>query len=567
MRKKVFFHFYYVISFLLFFILFLVIFSLRLFYLQIIKGEYYYKLSLDNILKYRTIPAPRGLIFDRNHNLLVKNKEVTQLFIPSKYLKKYYPELSKFLNLNPLPKKHSFLPFLAKSNLSYRETAKILVNLEKFPQIILKKNFVRKYIVGEPFGHIIGFVNLISKEEYLRLKDKNYSFNDYIGKMGIEKEYENLLRGKKGEEIYIKNIKTGSSITYKLIKAVAGKNLWLTIDKDLQMKCWKLLNGRKGCIIISNPNNGEILAFVSYPSYNPQYFIEPKKELLPSKMCMFNRGIQGKYAPGSTFKLFTAYFALKNNIVTPDKKFYCNKKYYYGKWPYPFTCDGWHGWVNLEKAIKVSCNVYFYNIGAKIKIMDFYTEALKFPLSHKTGIDLPFETTPLFPSPGWKKRVFKEIWYPGDTLYLSIGQSYLLETPINILAFYNIIATSGKYYKLHLLKKIENPDGKSNEIKSRLLNDFSSDEKIWKILQKGLYKVVNEKGGTAYSARSKKVKFAGKTGTAENPHGKPHSWFVGYAPYDNPQISFVIFIENGGHGGEIAAPIAKKIVEWYFFKY
>lgn len=556
-------------------ILFLV-FILRIFYLQVLQGKYYQTLSLNNLLTYERIPAPRGEIYDRNGKLLAGNESVFELSCRKKYLDIDGPELQKLFTLDLSGLIHEEDPgykqLILKTRFSFADYITFEENIENFPHSQIKQRFIRKYNAPEASSHVLGYVNRISQKEYAELKVKDYHITDYIGRTGLEKYYEEELKGITGEEIYLRDKTRGSRRTWQLQPAQPGNSLNLSIDLDLQKKASELLSGLTGSVIISNPHTGEILCMVSAPTYNPQYILTPErfnKEIEKEKKGWLNRSIQGVYPPGSTFKLASAYIGLKEQTISPATQYYCNGKFFYKGWNRPFKCDNpWgHGKTNVQKALKVSCNVFFYEMAYRTTIRRLYFWSEQFGFGKQTQIDLPFEAKGLLPNPAWKKRVRNEPWVPGDTLFFAIGQSDLLCSPIQVLQLYNIAATRGKGYRMHLLNSIN--DHQNNNLyttEPKLDIDLSGDTEIWDVLAKGLSQCVNAKGGTAYRNRSKHYPFSGKTGTAENPHGEPHAWFAGYAPSNAPEIAFVVFIENGGHGGDAAVPIARDLIELYMSK-
>jgi len=352
-------------------------------------------------------------------------------------------------------------------------------------------------------------------------------------------------------------------------KPVPGEDLVLTIDRDLQLYGENLLFNKKGSIIISDPNSGEILALVNRPSFSPNIFANGisssdwQRLSSDADYPLTNRSVQGVYSPGSIFKVVTAIAALEEGVTDRNRKIYCSGSFELAG--QVFTCwdETGHGSLSMVDAIAHSCNIYFYTLGNDLGIERFNKYMQKFGLGEKTGIDLPAEAMGIIPSAQWKEREVKEIWFPGDSINLSIGQGYLLLTPLQVQNVITAIAADGEIYKLHLVKKIISADGNTvKEIKPEIYRKLNFFPDTFKIVKEGLRQTILK--GTGWRANIKELAVAGKTGTAENPQGETHAWFIGFAPYENPEICITVFLENGGEGGEAAAPIARAMLEKYF---
>lgn len=545
---------------------------LRLWQIQIIEQDIFKERALRNRIRLRLIKAPRGLIYDRNGILLVSNTSSFYVsVIPAETyrdIEKTCSILAKILNIdkNTLKEKikkrgrHSYKELLIKTKVNIKEVTQLKEHQDELSGVIIDLKPMRKYIYNSLASHVLGYTGLISLEELRKRKDDPYNYNvdDVIGKSGIERAFEDILRGEKGwEEVEVNTFGKIVNVIEKKEPKI-GKALYLSLDKGLQEFVESLLKGEKGAIIISNPKTFEILAMASSPDYNPQIFIDTKKYKTQWKKIitnpehpLTNRAIQGIYPPGSIFKLITAIGALEEGW-DPDTKIYCSGNLKIaGRNFYCWKLSG-HGYLNLLEGIENSCNIQFYTLGEKLGPERLYKYGRLFGLGEKTGIILPGEAKGLLPNPAWKKKKLKEIWYPGDTANMSIGQGFTLVTPIQLLSVINTIINNGKIYIPQIIKT-DYPKIK------RKLNIKSS---IFNFIKEGMRLVVEK--GTAKDSKIKELPFAGKTGTAQNPHGKPHSWFVGFAPYEDPQISFIILIENGGEGSEKAAPIARKIILKYF---
>jgi penicillin-binding protein 2 len=552
----------------------LVIILLRFFYLQVYNKDFYVDLSQRNYLKSMVLPAPRGLIYDRNNNVLAENKIVYSVYLipPYKFDKEKVKNLAEILGLKmeDLQKIYSkispYMPaYLLKRKLTPKEIILLEVSRDYLPSFTINMEFDRFYPYGSIASHIIGYMGEISKDE-LENEELDYSLGEKSGKYGLEASYEKILRGKKG----FRGISLYAYREKKIITAqkdpIPGRSIVSTIDIELQKVAEEALGEEKGVVIVSNPWTGEILALVSHPSFDPNKFIEgfTKKEweelIKNPDNPLNNRAISSLYPPGSIFKLVVALSALENNKVSSEDRFYCPGEYKIGK--YTFRCwkKGGHGHLDFIEGIAQSCNVVFFNVGLRIGDKSIEDYAKRFFLDSKTGIDIPGELKGFIPSREWKMERLREPWYPGDTLNLSIGQGYILVTPMEIHAMMSMIATEGILYKPHLVSKIIGMDSKEEVINPEVVGKVSISQNSWAVLKKGMKKVVDE--GTGLATRIPGVNISGKTGTAENPHGESHAWFSCFFPSENPQYVVTVFVEHGKSGGGRAAPIAKKVIEY-----
>lgn len=553
---------------------------ISLWYLQMIKGEEFKERAVENSIRALVEDAPRGRIYDRQEKLLVTNRPaVVVSIIPAEVddLKKLSERLSKIIaisseEISQIVKNYQENPFKPVKILDDVKTNKIVEIEERKDElkgVILEVKPRRDYLYHEFAAHSLGYVGEIDKEELQQFGNPKFQGGDIIGKAGLEKYYDDILRGEKGgKEVEVDAL--GQEIATLLYqKPVPGKDLVLTIDRDLQLYGENLLFGEKGSIIMSDPNSGEILALVNRPSFNPNIFANRisssdwKRLSSDIDYPLTNRSVQGLYSPGSIFKVVTAIAALEEGVTDRKRKIYCSGSFKLADWV--FTCwkETGHGSLSIVDAIAQSCNVHFYTLGNELGIEGFNKYMQKFGLGEKTGIDLPTEAIGIIPSAQWKKREIKEIWFPGDTINLSIGQGYLLLTPLQVHNLITTIAAEGEVYKLHLVKKIISADGNTvEEIKPEIYRRVNFSPDTSKIIKEGLRQTILK--GTGWRANIKEVAVAGKTGTAQNPHGETHAWFIGFAPYEDPEICITVFLENGGEGGEAAAPIARAMLEKYF---
>ncbi len=553
---------------------------ISLWYLQMIKGEELKERAVENCIRSLVEEAPRGNIYDRYGEMLVTNRPAVLVsIIPAEVnnLEELSKRLSEIIGLSreaieQKVKKYTDNPFKPVKILDDCKKDKIIEIEERKAElkgVVLEVQPRRNYLYHELAAHSLGYVGEIDKEELERLGNPKFQGGDIIGKTGLEKYYDSILRGEKGgKEVEVDAL--GREIALLLYqKPVPGKDLTLTIDKDLQSYGENLLCDKKGSMIISNPYTGEILALVNRPSFNPNLFTSgisyPDWEMLSSDLDypLTNRSVQCVYAPGSIFKVVTAIAALEEGITNRKRKVYCSGTFELAD--QVFTCwkESGHGSLNIVDGIAQSCNIYFYTMGKELGIEGFSKYIHKLGLGEKVGIDLPAEALGTIPSSEWKQREYKQIWFPGDNINLSIGQGYLLLTPLQIHSVICAVTTEGKIYRLHLVKEIISPDGSVvKEIKPEIYKKVDISNDTFQIVKEGLRDTILK--GTGWRANVKELSIAGKTGTAQNPQGETHAWFMGFAPYENPEVCITIFIENGGEGGEAAAPIARAMLEKYF---
>lgn len=560
----------------LFFLIIMFIFTIKLFSLQIVSNYKYILRSISNIENKVEIKPLRGEILDRNGIKLVENKPVFNIFFlkqknTSKRLKEEIFLLSKLLNISYKKTLKKVLNIgmynevLLKSNIEFNTLSYILANYNKFPDVRWKDSYIRNYLYNEAFFHLIGYVGEINKKELTLLHSKKYEVGDIIGKMGIEKKYDTILRGIKGEKI-LKNNAKGQLINEIILKNPSpGKTLKLTIDRYLQYAAYQLIKKYRGSVVIQNIKNGEILALVSSPSVDPNLFSKgiSKKlfmELLnnPSNPFLF-RPISAEYPASSIFKLLMTIAGLNENVINLKEKILCKGQLELGD--RIFKCTEKHGYENLLNAIRDSCNIYFYNVGLRLGIRNIDKYAKKLGFGQKTGIDIPNENDGFVPTPEWKINKLHEPWYDGDTLNVSIGQGYLLVTVIQINELTALIANRGHNFIPHVIKQIIDSNTKIpiTTITPQLKTNVFFSPSIWDTLIKGMIEVV--KNGTAkIGGVTTTVKIAGKTGTAEN-FGEDHSWFTAFGPVENPEIAITVMIENAGYGASVAAPIVATLFD------
>ncbi len=565
------------------FILIIICFAVllvNLWYLQIIKGQEFEQRAINNCIRSLVEEAPRGEIFDKNDKLLITNRPAVNFTVIPVEIADYQSLSNQLSSIVSLEESYLMDRFEQLKNRPFQ--AQIVVrDLEK-EQIIaveeqkyrLKGTLLtvqpeRKYLYSELAAHISGFVNEVSEEELKSAENAKLSGGDIVGKSGIEKYYDAYLRGKKGTKEVEVDALGREVLTLKYEEPVAGNDIYLTIDSELQQYIQKAILGLKGVVIVSEAGTGKILAMVSQPSYDPNLFtqqisLEQWNEIAQSKEnILCNRSIQGVYPPGSVFKLITAIAALEEGLVGLNEKIYCPGYYELGDLTFKCWKETGHGNQTFLEAIKNSCNVFFYTMGNRLGIDKLNHYATMFGLGVKTGIDLPGELPGLVPSQEWKRRTFNQVWFPGDTTNLSIGQGYLLTTPFQIHNMLCIIANDGDVYRQFNVDRIVSQSGEEvKKYEPEIIRSVDVSAESFKLVKEGMKKVIEE--GTGFNARVEGIPLAGKTGTAQNPQGENHAWFIGFAPFQNPEICVTVFIEHGGDGSQSAAPIAREIFEYYF---
>ncbi len=550
---------------------------MRLWQLQILQGEEYRKLSEANRLRIISIPAPRGIIFDRNGVPLVKNSPYFYAsIIPNEFDKGNVVPLSKILSIpaEEISEKirktdlSPFIPVKLKQRLSFFEIAYIEARRSDFPGLIIETEVGREYIYGDVGSHLIGYLGKLNPSQ---LKDP--AFREippymFVGQWGVEKLFDSSLRGIPGNRIIEVNA-LGREI--RLIREkppVKGQDITLSIDIYLQEATEKAFGDRAGASVALKPDSGEILALVSKPSFDPNLFTggmsysEWSTLMKDKKNPMLNRAIQSQYPPGSIFKIVTALAGLEEGVITAGTKVDCRGGIGYGKWHFGCWQKHGHGVVSLHRSIVESCDVFFYETGKRLGIDRIHDYATRLGLGKKTGIELGKERTGLIPTAKWKLETRKLPWFLGETFHAAIGQGYIAVTPLQLAVMTSTVVNGGILYKPTLLKDAP------PVIQARLK---LSPENL-KIIKTGLIGVVSDPGGTGWASRSEMAEIGGKTGTAQVvAAGKgttaekfgDHAWFVAFAPPENPGIALSVLVEHGGHGGAAAAPIAKHAIEAY----
>ena len=570
----------------------------RLGYLQIIKGAEFRKKSENNSVRFRQIKPLRGLIMDRNGNVLVDNKpSFDVLYIPNKNnanelsvkkIKELYENKSMDFPFDQSLLKNAkpYLPVKLDKNVSMEKIALVETNALNLPGIYVDVSPIRLYLDGEILAPIIGYTGEISKEEMEKSNDK-YAYGDISGKHGLERFFDEYVRGRRGAELVEVNVYGREIKNLGRIDPVSGYNMMLTIDADLQKAAWQAIEGKAGSAVVMDPRNGEILAMVSSPSFDPNLFNEGISSDLWNQLQnnpfapLSNKAISGQYPPGSTYKLIIAAAALEEGVITPDTKIFCNGSFTLGNRTYRCWKKGGHGHVDLHKAIVESCDVYFYTVGKMLGVDKIAEYAKRFGYGELAGIDLPNEKSGLVPTKEWKLKKKKEVWQLGETISISIGQGYNLVTTLQLANAFGTFANGGTLWRPYIVKQIESADGKIyKEFSPLKKGELHLSAKTIEILNDALKGVVNEPGGTGQNAKLSDIEVCGKTGTSQvmglpaneqarrrkilGAFQKDHALFACYAPSKSPEIVVAVILENAGGGGAVAAPVARKILTAYF---
>ena len=546
-----------------FLIFFIFIVILRSFYLQLIRYQYYYQLSVRNCIRTIETGIPRGVIYDRNGRVLAKDSpSVNLVFVPYdlKNIEKIANILSNIIDLDKeylikkLTKKYvnPFDRVILKRDLNSKEISLVEENLPYLSGVFLQEGLKRVYPFGEKTAHLLGYIGEISQQQLEKFKNKGYKMGDFIGQDGIERQYEEYLRGVPGgiqvevDALGHQRRKLGEK------EGLPGNDIFLTIDISIQLIAYEELGNKIGCVAVMDPRNGEILALVSNPSFNPDNILFYLNEKKHREKPFLNRVIKGQYPPGSIFKIITEIAALEKGIIKEYDRIECTGSIEVKDRVFNCWKEEGHGWVDINLALPFSCNIFFGTIGMKVGVSQLIEYAKRFELGKPTGIDLPGEASGYIPKP-----------LETDPLNLSIGQGPITTTPIQLLSLISTVGNGGNIWQPFILKKIISPKSEIlKEILPTLKKTIYIDEETLDILRKGLKNVVEF--GTGVRAKVKGLDIAGKTGTAQRATElelPTYGAFVCYAPFDKPKIAIVVFLEYGSssQAADIAGRILKRI--------
>ncbi|MFT5258355.1 MAG: penicillin-binding protein 2 [Saprospiraceae bacterium] len=575
----------------------------RLYYLQINQHQLFADLANDNRVNTRAISPVRGLIFDRNGESLATNERAYNLeILPNKVsdMDKLIGDLQNLLDINPseveqFKKLVKYRPWferqVLRTNLTESEAGRFSAQQHHFEGVFLVAALQRYYPQGDLMGHVVGYVGRINRKDVKKIDKQAYAGTHYIGKLGIEANYESILLGEVGSQQVETNAHGREVRVLNRDHPTTGKSLYLSLDTQLQEKARELLRDYEGAAVAIDPKTGGILAFVSEPGYDTNPFVNGISNVdyqalrESERRPLLNRALNGRYAPGSTIKGFIGLIGMKNGI-SPSHSVFCpgyyslpNSKHRYRCWKH-----SGHGRVNLNSAIAQSCDVYFYRAAKRLGIDELHEGMTGFGFGKSTGVDIPNEPDALMPSREWKKRVKGVSWYPGETVITGIGQGYMLTTPIQLAAATAMLANRGRAITPHFLTAIQDADtGEQIEVSYPAIEkDHGISQAAYQVVIEAMTDVVHGPRGTARRLGvGLEYKIAGKTGTAQVksiPQGakydekntekkyRDHSLFVAFAPVEDPVIALAVIIEHGGSGSRVAAPIGKEIIDHYLVK-
>ncbi len=576
----------------------------RLVYLQIIGHEHFKTLSHDNRVNITPLPPTRGLIYDRNGVLLAQNLPAFSVEIVPEQVRDLdttITELSELIEIDDddierfhkiRKQKPAFASIPLRFRLNEEEVARFAVNRHRFPGVDIAARLMRDYPLDQRAVHAIGYVGRINEDELRRVDPSNYAGTTHIGKIGVEKAYENILHGVVGIKHVEINALGRVLRVIKENKSLPGQNLILTIDAQLQEEAEKALGENRGAVVALDPRTGDVLALASTPTYDSNLFVagldaKTYGELQQSlDQPLFNRALRGQYPPGSTIKPFIGLAGLEYNKIGTQNKTFCPGWYSlrgdthrYRDWK-----RAGHGATDLRKAIAQSCDVFFYDLSHTLGIDLIHAFLSQFGFGALTGIDLTGELPALLPSRNWKRRIHAQPWYPGETLIVGIGQGYNLTTPLQLATATATLATRGSNWRPRIVHALQDPNTLALDIISPLITntvEFNNPDN-WDQVIAAMTEVVHGRRGTARAiGEDAEYIIAGKTGTAQvfgikqderyveeeiDLRLRDHALFIAFAPVANPRIAVSVIVENGGSGSGVAAPVARKIMDQYLLR-
>jgi len=580
-----------------------VLLAFRFFYLQIAQYAHYQTLAENNRISLVPIVANRGLIIDKNgvvlaHNFFVYTLEIT----PSKVkdLETTITGLSQFVEIGALDRKRfnkfrsqsrNFESLPIRTHLNELEAAKFAVNHYRFPGVEIKSRLFRHYPLGKLGSHMVGYIGRINDNDLVGLEKSdqlsNYKGSDHIGKSGLEQFYESYLHGTTGFQQVEIDADGHAVRVLSSTSPTPGDNLILSADSKMQEIAETAFGNRRGALVAINPKTGEVLSFVSMPTFDANLFVDGIdldnwKSLNDSlDKPLINRPLRGIYPPGSTFKPFVALAGLENGKRTPpfsiqDSGFFTlpNSTHHYRDWK-----PGGHGMVDIQRAITISCDTFFYGLAMELGIEKLSAFVGHFGFGRLSGLDIKGENAGLLPTPDWKQRRFKQPWYQGETVITGIGQGYTLVTPMQLAQATAILANNGVAMKPHLVSKIEKAiTGQPLVIAPLIQDKIEINAENLEVVKRGMVAVTLPGGTAASIGANAPYSIAAKTGTAQvvgirqnekynassiDERHRDHALFIAYAPAENPTIALAVIVENGGHGGSAAGPIARKVMDYY----
>jgi len=566
----------------------------RLWFLMFIDADRLREMSENNRLRFIPVAASRGSLLDRNGNVLVSNTPSFSLAVIPNEVKDrngLFAILARELDtdINELiskwekgKRRAKYFPVILAQGISRDQVEYFEENSLRLTGIEVEVKPVREYPSGDFASHLLGYIGEISEKELSLADFAGYNPGDYMGKSGIERSFEEYLHGEDGGRQIEVDARGRYLGTVSETLPVSGHSVMLTIDRELQKVAEKALGDKAAAAVVMDVNSGEILAFASTPNFDPSLFsgrMPPeqwKAYLEDIRHPLDNKALKGQYPPGSTFKIVTALAGLAEGHIDENTVVNCTGEYQLGTGKFRCWNRKGHGNVNLKGAMRESCDVYFYQLGEKLGVDKIAHYARMFGLGESTGCGLDGEKSGFIPTAEWKEKKFGKKWYKGETLPVAIGQGYLLTTPLQLASMTAGVATDGRVYRPHLVKKIMDRDGRTiKEFFPEVMKTVSLSPEHFRKVKDGLLAVVNDPRGTGAAARLYEVKVAGKTGTSQVVkikdtkgavayHHRDHALFVAFAPFDKPEVAVSVVVEHGEHGGGAAAPVAGQILRRYF---
>ncbi len=566
----------------------------RLAFLQIFQGERYTFLSENNRIRLKRIAGTRGMIFDRQGQLLVDSRPSFDLiFTPedtkdakgtlgqlARYLGRDETELLAVFDANK--ERLAFEELTLGKDIDWPTVVAVETHQLDLPGIALRTRPRRNYADGPMGAHVLGYMGEIGSKDLKELKTQGYTLGDEIGKIGLEQRWETFLRGQSGgQQVEVDALGRRTRVLHE-VPDVPGYTVRLTLDRELQETAFAALQGKEGTVVALDVNSGAVLAMVSTPAFDPNVFArgvkaEEWRALIKDQLRpLNNRATQGQYPPGSTFKIIMTIAGLEEGVIQPESPISDPGFYFFGNRQFRDWKKGGHGAVDLHRAIVESCDVYFYQLGPRIGIDKIAKWARALGLGERSGITLEGEMGGTVPDTAWKRKRFRQPWFPGETVSIAIGQGYLTVTPLQQAIMMATVANGGTVYRPWIVRSVESVTGAViRQYGPEKIRSIEFKPDTLERLRTGLADVVKLPSGTGGAARSNMVAIAGKTGTAQVVEMKggyikseqlayfnrDHAWFVSYAPVENPQIAVAVLVEHGGHGGSAAAPMAKKVIE------
>lgn len=554
-------------------------------YLQVLRGRYYRELAENNRIRTIAIAAPRGTLLDRHGRLLVENRPSFNVLLhpeDAENLDGTLGRLGQLLSTGEaairerLARRSRLRPVVVKADASLADVAALEARRLELPEASVEVIPLRAYPLAAAAAHALGRVGEVTERQLQNREFLGLDPGDLVGQAGLELRYNRDLMGRDGQRRVIVNSRGVEVAEAGRDRPLEGPSLTLSLDADLQRTMDEALQGRSGSAVALDPRTGEVLAMTSLPSYDPNEFSTGIDAASWGRLAsdprtpLMNRVIQGQYAPGSVFKIVMAAAALEEGVITPSTTFYCPG--YLTLYNTPFRCakPSGHGFVNVVQALTHSCNVFFYQVGVRLEVERIARYARLFGLGAATGVDLPHEASGLVPDSAWKRRVLGQAWYPGETVSVSIGQGQTTATPLQLARVAAVIANGGRLVRPRFVQRVG-----SRPLPATAAPELGLQPQTLRLVAEGMCGVVNE-GGTGWRARLASVRVCGKTGSAQvvsherltrgdaTPDLQPHGWFVAYAPAEAPRIALAVLVENGGSGGEAAAPVARRILERFF---